>query len=81
MWNPISKFTLYGCVVSVCCVGFTSLGVVCDELNIGPEMLVCSSFLICVGMLVLSKALLISDATVIVGARGAICLKPFDIII
>ena len=26
------KLTLYECVVSVCCVGFASLGVVCDAL-------------------------------------------------
>ena len=27
------KLTLYGCVVYVCCVGFASLDVVCDEFN------------------------------------------------
>ena len=27
------KFTVSGCVVSICCVGFASLDVVCDELN------------------------------------------------
>ena len=27
------KLTLSGCVVSICCVGFASLDVVCDELN------------------------------------------------
>ena len=27
------KLTLYGCVVYVCCVGFPSDGVVCDELH------------------------------------------------
>ena len=31
--NAIFKLTLYGCVVSVCCVDFASLDVVCDELN------------------------------------------------
>ena len=25
--------TLFGCVISICCVGFASLDVVCDELN------------------------------------------------
>ena len=27
------QLMLYGCVVLVCCIGFVSLGVVCDELN------------------------------------------------
>ena len=27
------KLTLFGCVISICCVGFASLDVVCDELN------------------------------------------------
>ena len=53
------------CVVSICCVGFASLNVVCDELND------CSSFLISVCMFIVSKALFISSATVIVRA-GAI---------
>ena len=32
-WNASFKLTLLGCVISICCVGFTSLDVVCDELN------------------------------------------------
>ena len=27
------KLTLFGCVISIGCVGFASLDVVCDELN------------------------------------------------
>ena len=27
------ELTLFGCVISICCVGFASLYVVCDELN------------------------------------------------
>ena len=27
------ELTLLGCVISICCVGFSSLDVVCDELN------------------------------------------------
>ena len=57
-------------MISICCVGFASLDVVCDEL-------VCSSFLISVCMFIVSKALLISSATVIVRAGGAIWLNPF----
>ena len=30
MERQVFKLTLYRCVVSVCCVGFTSLDVVCD---------------------------------------------------
>ena len=30
--NASFKLTLYGCVVSVCCLDFTSLDVVLDEL-------------------------------------------------
>ena len=33
LWNANFKLMLSGCVVSICCVGFTSLDVVCDELN------------------------------------------------
>ena len=78
MRNACLKLALYGCVVSVCCVGF----------DVG--ILICSSFLIsgcgcgwglgvCVGvcMFIVSKALLISSATVIVRAGGAIWLNPF----
>ena len=32
MGNLSCKLTLYRCVVSVCCVGFESLDVVCNEL-------------------------------------------------
>ena len=31
--NVSFKLTLYGCVVPVCCVGFATLDVVCNELN------------------------------------------------
>ena len=30
--NASFELTLYGCLVSVCCVGFASLDVVCDGL-------------------------------------------------
>ena len=60
-------------MISICCVSFASLDVVCDELKIVPGMLVCISFLISVCMFIVSKALLISSATVIV----AIWLNPF----
>ena len=33
MWNTSFKLTLFGCVTSICCVGFASLDIVCDELN------------------------------------------------
>ena len=42
-----------------------------------PGILVCTSFLISVCMFIVSKALLISSATVIVRAKGVICLNPF----
>ena len=77
MWNASFKLTLFGCVISICCEGFSSLDVVCDELNDMHGMFVCSSFLISVYMFIVSKALLISSATVIVCARGAIWLNPF----
>ena len=32
-WNASFKLTLFGCVISICCVGFASLDVVSDELN------------------------------------------------
>ena len=64
-------------MISICCVGFASLDVICDELNSVPGMFVCSSFLISVCMFIVSKALLISSATVIVRAGGAIWLNPF----
>ena len=64
-------------MLSICCVGFASLDVVCDELNDCAWCLVYSSFLISVCMFIASKALLISSATVIVRAGGAIWLNPF----
>ena len=76
MWNASFKLT-FGCVISICCVGFASLDVVCDELNDCAWKFVCSSFLISVCMFIVSKALLISSATVIVRAGGAIWLNPF----
>ena len=33
LWNASFKLTLLGCVIFICCVGFASLDVVCDELN------------------------------------------------
>ena len=77
MWNASFKLTLSGCVDSICCVGFASLDVVCDELNNCPGMFVCSSFLISVCMFIVSKALLISSAIVFVRAAGANLLNPF----
>ena len=77
MWNASFKLTLFGCVISICCVGFASLDVVCDELNDCAWNVFCSSFLISVCMFIVSKALLISSATVIVRAGGAIWLNPF----
>ena len=32
MRNTSFELTLYGCVISICCVGFAFLDVVCDEL-------------------------------------------------
>ena len=75
MWNASFKLMLSGCVVSICCVGFASLDVVCDELM--PGMFVCSRFLISVCMFIVSKAFLISTATVIVCTGRAIWLNPF----
>ena len=63
-------------MVSICCVGFASLDVVCNELNDWPGMFVCSSFLISVCMFIMSKALL-SECSVIVRAGAAIWLNPF----
>ena len=64
-------------MISICCVSFASLDVVCDELMIVPGILVCSSFLISVCMFIVSRALLITSATVIVRAGGTIWLNPF----
>ena len=69
MWNASFKLTLFGCVISICCVGFASLDV--------PGMFICSSFLISVCMFIVSKALLISSATVIVRAGGGHLVEPF----
>ena len=77
MWNASFRLTLFGGVISICCVGFASLDVVCDELNDCAWNVCFSSFLISVCMLIVSKALLISSATVIVRAGGAIWLNPF----
>ena len=30
LWNASFELTLLGCVISICCVGFASLDVVCD---------------------------------------------------
>ena len=64
-------------MISICCVGFASLDVDCDELMIVPGILVCSSLLISVCMFIVSKDLLISSATVIVRGGVAIWLNPF----
>ena len=56
MGNASYKLT-YGCVVSVCCIDFASLDVVCDEIYY-CALNICSSFL-CVCMFIVLKALLI----------------------
>ena len=33
MWNASFELTLRACVISICCVDFAFLDVVCDELN------------------------------------------------
>ena len=76
MRNASFIWTLYGCVVSVCCIGFAPLGVVCDELHDFAGMLVVNSFLISVDMFIVSKALLISRATVIVRNCRVLCFVP-----
>ena len=63
-------------MIFICCVGFTSLDVVYDNLMIVPGMLVCSIFLISVCMFIVSKHLLISSATVIVHAGGSHLVEP-----
>ena len=50
MWNASFKLTLFGCVISICCVGFASLDVVCDELN-DYAWNVCCCCVSCVWML------------------------------
>ena len=75
--TPVFKLTLFGCVIYICCVGFASLDVVCDELNDCAWKVFCSSFLISVFMFIVSTALLILSATVIVRAGGTILLNPF----
>ena len=77
MWNAIFKLTLSGCVVFICCIGFASLDVACDELNDCARNIVCSTFLITVCMFTVSKVWLISSSTVIVRAGGAIWLNSF----
>ena len=63
-------------MISICCVGFATLDVVCDEINDGAwNMLACSSFLISVCMFIVSKALLILSATVNV-RRGSDLVEP-----
>ena len=57
-------------MISICCVSFASLDVVCDELNY-------CAWNVCLCRFIVSKALLISSATVIVRAGGAIWLNPF----
>ena len=32
-WNASFELTLFGCVISICCMGFAFLDVVCDELD------------------------------------------------
>ena len=81
MENVSCIFTLYGCVVSVCCVGFASLDVVCDEFYDCAGMLVCSSFLISVCMFIVSKDLLISSDTLIARAGGSIWLNPLSTVL
>ena len=46
-----------------------------------PGILVCISFLISVSMFIVSKALLILSATIIVHARGSICLNFFTTVL
>ena len=47
-------------MISICCVGFASLDIVCDKIMvIVSEILVCSIFFIRVFMFIVSKALLI----------------------
>ena len=77
LWNASFKLTLFGCVISICCVGFKSLDVVAMNLMIVPGMFVCCSFMISMCMFIVSKALLMSSATVIVRTGGAIWLNPF----
>ena len=71
--NASFKFTFYKCVVSVCCVGFGSPYVDCDELH----DCVWNVVLISVCMFIVSKALLISNATVFVRAGANIWLNRF----
>ena len=73
MWHASFELALSRCLISICCVGFASLDVVCDE----RDDCVWDVCLIGVCMFIVSKALLISSATVIVRAGGAIWLNPF----
>ena len=50
LWNASFKLTLFGCVISICCVGFASLDVVCDVLNdcaLWYVVLVCHQYDVC----------------------------------
>ena len=77
MGNASFELTLFGCVVSIWCVCFASLDVVCDEFNIfALNVFFCNSFLISVCMFFVSKDLFISSATVIVRSGGGIWLNP-----
>ena len=65
MWNASFELTLWGCVISICCVGFESLDVVFElndcAWNVGLYQLSDKCvYVYCV------KYLLISSATVIV---------------
>ena len=60
--------------VFVCCVGFASFDVVCDELHDCAWHFGLLQFLIC--MFIVSKVLLLSSVTVIVRAGGVIWVNP-----
>ena len=81
MWNASFKLTLFGCVISICCVGFASLDVVCDEPNDCAGMFVCSSFLISVCRFIVSKATVLfsvcSAVTVECGVLYPCCMGVF----
>ena len=59
--NAGFKLTIYGCAVSVCCLGFASLDVVCDELYDCARNVCLQQLLISVCMFIVSKALFISS--------------------
>ena len=60
-------------MIYICCVGFASLDVVCDELNECVWNLSMCMFIV-------SKDLLISSAIVSVRGGGAIWLNPFAMV-